>query len=115
MNEKARPTRIAPVVETQLGHILHRDWPQLATRVTITRTVLSRDLRHAKIWLDINGADPERILKKMQENAGKMRTALAHSIHCYTTPQLKFFRDENPEYARHIDELFAKIKAEERQ
>jgi ribosome-binding factor A len=64
--------------------------------VTVTRTEVSADLQHAKVYVSIMGTDKEQQLTMhgLKHAAGFVQSKLASRLKTRFTPVIKFIRDE---------------------
>lgn len=82
-------------------------------RVTILAVRLSKDVRHAWVYVNVLSDSPKEnteSLEALQEHRGFLRTALAKHLHIRHTPQLHFELDETEQRARRLEELFKSFK-----
>ncbi|GBC76183.1 30S ribosome-binding factor [bacterium HR07] len=104
--------RLQEEIHHRLSEILQveaRD-PRLE-RVTIFSVKLSKDVRHAWVYVGVLGDSQEdevESLEALREHRGFLRAALARSLHIRHTPELHFQLDEATERARRIEELLEK-------
>lgn len=63
--------------------------------VTVTRTEVSGDLQHAKVFVSIMGSDQEqeRVLKALQHAAGFVQSKLGDRLKTRFTPIIRFVLD----------------------
>jgi ribosome-binding factor A len=80
--------------------------------VTLTGVRVSRDLRHAKVYLSVLGTSAEResTMDALENSRGYLQSRLGQSLHLRRTPQLQFFYDDALDNALHIQKL---LKMEE--
>jgi ribosome-binding factor A len=101
--------RLQEEIHHRLSEILQfeaRD-PRLE-RVTILAVKLSKDIRHAWVFVGVLGDSCEEefeSLSALQKHRGFLRTALAKCLHIRHTPELHFELDESERRARRIEEL----------
>jgi ribosome-binding factor A len=85
-------------------------------KVNITRTIVSGDMKKAKVFYSVLGdqeakKSAETALKKA---AGFIRFHLADHLGLRVVPELAFVFDKNPEYAQHINELLSDLTGQDR-
>ena len=83
---------------------------------TITSSDVSGDLRFAKVYFSVYGADHEtikEIKKGLYSAQGFLRHALAEEINLRITPELTFEYDNAMERGAHISELLKKASIPE--
>ncbi len=84
--------------------------------ITITSCDVSGDLRFAKVYFSVYGADREtikEIKKGLYSAQGFLRHALAEEINLRITPELTFEYDNAMERGAHISELLKKASIPE--
>ena len=84
--------------------------------ITITSCDVSGDLRFAKVYFSVFGADREtikEIKKGLYSAQGFLRHALAEEINLRITPELTFEYDNAMERGAHISELLKKASIPE--
>ncbi len=80
--------------------------------VNITEVVLSKDLRHAKLYFSHynNPASHEAIREQLTKSSGFFKKQIAGAQIMRTIPELTFFYDETEERAEKVEALLASIK-----
>ena len=80
--------------------------------VTVTKVKLSRDLRHAQIFVNILGNEKEgkKTLIGLNNASGFIRTQIKDKIRLRYTPEIFFRYDDSLDYAMHIEELLRETK-----
>ncbi|MDT0269284.1 30S ribosome-binding factor RbfA [Streptomyces sp. DSM 44915] len=110
MADKARAKRLADLIREVVAEKLHRDIkdPRLGTRVTITDTRVTGDLREATVFYTVYGddADREEVAAGLRSAKGILRSAVGAAAGVKHTPSLTFVPDALPETARNLDSLF---------
>src|ERR1700747_634732 len=109
----ARARKLADRISQIVAELLERRIkdPRLGF-VTVTEARLTGDLREAKVYYTVLGADAER-----QESAAALRSAtgiirseVGRLIGLRHTPSLEFIADALPQDAQRIDELVAAVR-----
>ena len=83
--------------------------------ITITSCEVSGDLKYAKVYFSVLGADKEKvkeIKKGLYSAAGFLRHALAEKINLRITPELSFEYDDAMERGANISVLLKKTSSE---
>ncbi|MDR2459877.1 MAG: 30S ribosome-binding factor RbfA [Deltaproteobacteria bacterium] len=77
--------------------------------LTVTRCLVSADLRSAKVFYSILGGEEERETAKaaLKKAVSFVRSNLGKDLGLRSTPQLTFIYDKNPGYAQKVLELLA--------
>ena len=82
--------------------------------VTISEVKLSKDLRSAKIYVQIVGGKDarEQAIEGMERAAGYVRKQLASVLSVRKVPELRFIADESGERADKVMGLLAQLQRE---
>ncbi len=110
----SRPERVSEAIRNELSLLLLRDVrdPRLA-RVTISRVVMSPDLKLAKIFFQVPaGTSHKAATKGMERARGFFRTHLARTLNLRYTPSLSFFHDTSNDEIERIEELLRRLEEE---
>lgn len=111
-----RSEKVAELVREELAQIVgyELDDPRVAM-VTVTDVRMSGDLRDARVFVMVHGAEAEAeaALRALQRAAPFVRKQLASVLSLSFAPQIHFVRDMVEERAARVDELLTKIKQEE--
>ncbi|RMI29205.1 30S ribosome-binding factor RbfA [Streptomyces triticirhizae] len=114
MADRARAKRLADLIREVVAEKLHRDIkdPRLGTRVTITDTRVTGDLREATVFYTVYGddADREEVAAGLRSAKGVLRSAVGAAAGVKHTPSLTFVPDALPETARNLDSLFDRAR-----
>ncbi len=79
--------------------------------VTITSVKLSPDLKYSKIYISIYDKEKRtRLLEKLNEIKGFVRSQLAGRLKIRYTPELNFFIDDTLDYVEKMENLFKDIR-----
>ncbi len=110
----SRPDRVAEAIKNELSVLLLREVrdPRLA-RVSISRVVMSPDLKLAKIFFLVPaGTGHKAAVKGMERARGFFRTHLARTLNLRYTPALTFFYDSSNDEIERIEELLHRLEQE---
>ena len=79
--------------------------------VTVTGVEVSRDLRHARIFVSTLGSEEEikASLDALNEASGFIRTCLKTRVVLKYLPALRFYYDSSTVYGMRIDKLIDEI------
>lgn len=88
--------------------------------ITVTRVEASRDLKWAKVFVSIVGADDDKssdnkILELIHKHMYDIQGEVNRRMEMKIVPRLQFFLDTTPRYAEHINELIKQIHEEEKE
>lgn len=108
-----RTERVAEEIKHQINTAMSRDLAELHLGlVTVTKVVMSPDLKIAKIYLTFLGSKetPERAIAKIDNRKKHIRYELGKKLKLKFTPDLLFIYDDTAEYADHINKILNDIK-----
>jgi len=111
-----RLEKIAKLIKEEISlTFLHKVQDTSIGLVTVTKVVVSPDLRNAKIYLSVFPNNKrESTLTKAREMLGFFRTELAARMTTRYVPELRFFLDDSADYVEHIDTLLKKIHEDDK-
>ncbi|MEK7729171.1 MAG: 30S ribosome-binding factor RbfA [candidate division KSB1 bacterium] len=107
-----RATRVASLLREVLSEILATQLKDPAVgRVTISRVVVTDDIRHAKVYFSLfgNAGDREKALAGLRRATGFIRSEMGKRIALRFAPNLDFFYDETVDYADRINQLLKQV------
>jgi len=112
--DSRRADRVAEAIREEVARFLAGDAkdPRLIGLVTVTGAEVTRDLRHAKVFVSIMGSDAERAatFDGLSSAASHLRARVGRALRLRVAPEITFRPDESIARAAHIDALLAKIK-----
>jgi ribosome-binding factor A len=108
-----RQERIQEQLVQELSEMIRRDLrdPRLGF-VTLTGAEITRDLRHAKVYVSVLG-EPEvqkQSLKALNSASGMMRGEFARRAHLRIAPELVFEWDKSIEHGQRIFDLLHSVE-----
>ncbi len=110
-----RQQRVAELLFEELSLVIGGELadPKLSL-VTVTNVDVSRDLRHAKVYVSHDDEEVPRreLLRRLKRAAPYMRAQIAARCNLRMVPELLFYYDDTPEKAARIDALLQQIAAE---
>src|SRR3984957_17469496 len=82
--------------------------------ITVTGSEISRDLRHAKVFISVMGDDEakKQSLKALKSASGMLRGEFARRAHLRVAPDLEFALDEGIARGQRIFELLHSVEAD---
>jgi ribosome-binding factor A len=114
MADARRADRVAEAIRTEIATFLSEGAkdPRLVGLVTITAVEVTRDLRHARLFISVMGSDSERAatLEALEGMKGHLRTRLAKSMRLRVAPDIAFKVDESVARAARIESLLAQVR-----
>lgn len=108
----SRIDRIQDLMQVELANIIQRDLsdPRLAM-VTITGVTVSKDLKHARIYVNIYPDEQAKeSIRTLNHASSYLRTLLAKRVVLRCMPQLRFYHDETTSVANRIHSLIQQSK-----
>jgi ribosome-binding factor A len=83
--------------------------------VTITQVEVSKDLRHAKVFVSIMGEDEERSqgLQGLMNATGFLRKRLKENLRLRIIPEITFIIDTTLERVQRINDLIRDLRKEQ--
>jgi ribosome-binding factor A len=114
MADARRADRVAEAIRMEIATFLREGAkdPRLVGMVTITAVEVTRDLRHAKLFISVMGSDSERAatLDALESMKGHLRTLLSKSMTLRVAPDISFKLDESVARAARIESLLAQVR-----
>lgn len=112
-----RATRVAEVIKQEVADILlHRlkDARVESSRVSVTDVEVSRDLRHATVFVSVLGEDEQQkeTLQGLRSASGYIRSEIGKSVSLRSTPEIHFKLDHSLEKGANILALMNKLQEE---
>ena len=86
--------------------------PRVVGLVTVTGVDLTRDLRHAKVFVSIMGSDVERAatMEGLASVAAHLRARVGRELRLRLAPEITFRLDESIARAARIESLLAQVR-----
>ncbi|GAC1693012.1 MAG: ribosome-binding factor A [Gemmatimonadaceae bacterium] len=113
-----RADRVAEGIREEVATFLAegaRD-PRIVGFVTVTGVELTRDLRHARVFVSIMGSEEDRqsTLEGLGAVAPALRGIVGRALRLRLAPEIAFHLDESAARAARIASLLAQVKQESR-
>lgn len=109
-----RADRVAEAIRQEVATFLANDVkdPRVMGLVTVTGAEVTRDLRHAKVYVSIMGSDAERAatFEGLASVASHLRSRIGRALRLRLAPEITFRPDESIAHAARIESLLAKLK-----
>ena len=113
-NENRRAERVAEAIREEVATFLAEDAkdPRITGLVTVTGVGVTRDLRHAKVYVSVMGSDTERAatLDGLASVATHLRSRIGRALRLRLAPEISFHLDESIARAARIESLLAQLK-----
>ena len=106
-----RTDRIAEEIKEVISEMIQNELkdPRVKGLISITKVMLTKDLKFCKIYVSVMGADKEEVLQGIKSGAGYMRKELGNRVQIRILPELQFVMDDSIEYGAHIDKVIRDI------
>jgi ribosome-binding factor A len=109
-----RPDRVAEAIREEVAGFLAdgaKD-PRVTGLVTVTGVDLTRDLRHAKVFVSVLGSDAERkeTFEGLASIASHLKIRVGRALRLRVAPDIEFKADDSIARAARIETLLAQIK-----
>lgn len=119
MKEGKRQKQIGGLIQEEINAIFQRLGLGFINggMVSVSSVKVTPDLLEARIYLSIyNAADKKDVLHKIEDRHWEIKKELAARVkhQLRRMPELKFFQDDTLDQAFKIEELFNKIKQDEK-
>ena len=109
-----RSERVAEGIREEVATFLAEDAkdPRIVGLVTVTGVDVTRDLRHAKVFVSIMGSDVERqaTLEGLDSAASHLRSRIGRALRLRVAPEITFRYDESIARAAKIEALLAELR-----
>jgi ribosome-binding factor A len=109
-----RVDRVAEAVREEVAAFLTRDAkdPRLTGFVTVTAVEMTRDLRHATIFVSVMGSESERTatFDGLKSVASHLRSRVGKALRLQFAPEIQFKLDESVAHAARIETLLAGLR-----
>ena len=119
MAEPRRPDRVAEAIREEVATFLSEGAkdPRIKAFVTVTAVDVTRDLRHATVFVSLMGgeADKKTTAEGLASVATHLRSRLGKSLRLRSAPEIHFRADESVAHATRIEQLLAQIRTEREQ
>ena len=112
--EHRRADRVAAAIREEVATFLAEDAkdPRVSKLVTVTGVEVSRDLRHAKVFVSVMGSEAERAttFEGLASIAVHLRSRVGRALRLRLAPEISFKPDESIAHATRIENLLSQIK-----
>ncbi len=116
MGEPRRPDRVAEAIREQVATFLAEGAkdPRIKAFVTVTAVDVTRDLRHATVFVSLMGdeADKKSTMEGLRSVGSHLRSVLGKTLRLRSAPDIHFRTDESVAHASRIESLLAQIRDE---
>ena len=114
MPQHQRSDRVAAAIREEVANFLAEGVkdPRVTGLVTVTGVEMTRDLRHARVFVSIMGEESQRAstIEGLTSVQGFLRSRLARSLSLRVAPEVQFVVDESVARAARIETLLNQIR-----
>jgi ribosome-binding factor A len=88
--------------------------PRIVGLVTVTAVDVTRDLRHAKVFVSVLGSESQRAatFDGLAGVAAHLRGRVGRALRLRVAPEIEFRNDESVAHAAKIEQLLAQVRRE---
>ena len=108
-----RIDKVQEFIKQEVSQIIQKDIkdPRVGF-VTVTDVEMTRDLRHAKIFLSLMGSDEQKkaTWEALNRALGFMRSEIGKRIRLRCTPELSLHLDRSLDYSNNIQKLLLQLE-----
>ena len=109
-----RPDRVAEAIREVVATFLAEEVkdPRITGMVTVTGAEVTRDLRHAKVFVTVMGSETERAetFEGLTHVAPHLRSHVGRALRLRLAPEITFRADESVAYAARIEALLQQTR-----
>jgi ribosome-binding factor A len=109
-----RPDRVAEGIREVVATFLAEEVkdPRITGLVTVTGAEVTRDLRHARVFVTVMGSETERAetFEGLTHMAPHLRSRVGRALRLRLAPEITFRPDESVAYAARIEALLQQTR-----
>ncbi|HVX39124.1 MAG TPA: 30S ribosome-binding factor RbfA [Gemmatimonadaceae bacterium] len=113
-SDNRRADRVAEAIREEVATFLAEEAkdPRISRLTTVTGAEVTRDLRHAKVFVSVMGSDAERAatFEGLASVASHLRSRVGRALRLRLAPEITFLPDESIARAARIETLLSQIK-----
>ena len=114
--DNRRPDRVAEAIREEVATFLAEGVkdPRVRGMVTVTGVDVTRDLRHAKVFVSVLGEEAERAdtMVGLAAIASHLRGHIGRALRLRAAPELAFKYDQSVTHAARIETLLEQVRQE---
>ena len=109
-----RADRVAEAIREEIATFLAESAkdPRILGLVTVTAVEVTRDLRHAKVFVSVLGSESQRAatFEGLAGVAPHLRGRVGRALRLRAAPEIEFRNDESVAHAAKIEQLLAQVR-----
>lgn len=113
-HDSRRPDRVAEAIREEVATFLAEGVkdPRVVGLVTVTAVEVTRDLRHAKVFVSVLGSETEKraTYDGLSSVAAHLRAKVGRALRLRVAPEIEFRPDQSVAHAARIESLLSQIK-----
>ena len=107
-----RTERIAEEIKKEISLMIQNELkdPRITGLVSITKVMVTKDLKYCKIFVSMLGSkDEAAAMEALKSSAGYVRREIGANVRMFATPEVKFELDDSMEYGAHIQNIINEL------
>jgi len=112
---KRRTERLNSLLKEVISEVIRRNLknPQISELITVTRVDITKDLRHAKVFISVitDKNDAQLTVDTLQSAAGRIGSIASKKVVMRYFPTLIFILDDSVDKHMRIEQILNKIKS----
>lgn len=110
-----RSARVGEQMREELARLIKELKDPRIGFVSVVKVEVSRDLRHARIYISVMGTDQQKkeSMQGLQSASGHLRSELGQIMRLRFVPELNFRLDESIEHGVRIAKLLVEVQKEQ--
>jgi ribosome-binding factor A len=117
MGAPDRLTRVNELLKREIANIMEREIALEADcLISVTKVKTSPDLRHARVYISIFGADADKkikVMRSLKKSRSNIQHKMASTLEMKYTPVIEFFEDENMANADKVFSILSELENDE--
>ncbi len=114
MANDRRTDRVSAAIHEEVARFINesaRD-PRISGMVTVTGAEVTRDLKHAKVYVSVYGdeSNVDQTLEGLASLATHLRAVVGRNLKLRSAPEIEFVLDESIAKASRIDALLEQVR-----
>ncbi len=105
-----RNQRINGLLLREISDIVPRLKDRHVGFTTVLRVLVSRDMRHAKVFVSVLGEKKQPTVDALNKAAGFIQHELSQRVELRFMPHLVFILDQSLDHSLHIGEVLARLR-----